>query len=69
MKLGLGLYPQDAYSEKLPLRPAVWLYALIIHMVDYFNPGATDPQTHAAGLEGIWGFAGDPHKLWTYRNW
>jgi len=34
-------------------------------MIDYFNQGATDPQTHSVGPEGIWGYAGDPQKLWT----
>ena len=66
MKLGLGLYRRMLTRQNYRFVRQCGATHVIIHMVDYFNQGATDPQTHAIGPEGIWGYAGDPDKLWSY---
>jgi mannonate dehydratase len=40
---------------------------LIIHLVDYFNQGATNPRNNqpTGAKYDPWGVAGDPEKLWT----
>jgi len=68
MKLGLGLYRRMLTPENYRFVRQCGCTHVIIHMVDYFNQGATDPERHAAGPEGIWGYAGDPLKLWTYEE-
>ena len=68
MKLGLGLYRKNLTPENFRFVRQCGCTHVLIHMVDYFNQGDTNPQTHSVGPEGIWGYAGDPEKLWTYEE-
>jgi mannonate dehydratase len=66
MNLGLALYRRMLTQENYRFVRQCGCTHVIIHMVDYFNQGPTDSQTHSPGPEGIWGYAGDPQRLWTY---
>ena len=68
MKLGLGLYRHMLTPENFRFARQCGCTHLIVHLVDYFHQGASDRQNQPVGSQAGWGFAGDPHELWTYEE-
>jgi mannonate dehydratase len=67
MKVGLGLYRHMLTREYYDFARQAGCTHVVVHLVDYFNRGATNPrgnQPTGAKYEA-WGVAGDPEKLWT----
>jgi mannonate dehydratase len=67
MKVGLGLYRHMLTREYYDFARQAGCTHVVVHLVDYFNRGATNPrgnQPTGAKYEP-WGVAGDPEKLWT----
>jgi mannonate dehydratase len=67
MKMGLGLYRHMLKREYYDFARQAGCTHLVVHLVDYFNQGSTNPrhnQPTGAKYEP-WGVAGDPDKLWT----
>jgi mannonate dehydratase len=67
MKLGLGLYRHMLTREYYDFARQAGCTHVVIHMVDYFKQGASNPannQPSGAKYEP-WGVAGDPEKLWS----
>lgn len=67
MKLGLGLYRHMLTREYYDFARQAGCTHLIIHLVDYFNQGASNPRGNqpTGGKCEPWGLVGDPKKLWT----
>ncbi len=67
MKLGLGLYRHMLTREYYDFARQAGCTHLIIHLVDYFNQGASNPRGNqpTGGKCEPWGVAGDPRKLWS----
>ena len=67
MKVGLGLYRHMLTREYYDFARQAGCTHLVVHLVDYFNQGRTNPrhnQPTGAKYEP-WGVAGDPDRLWT----
>jgi mannonate dehydratase len=43
---------------------------LVVHLVDYFNKGQGNPRDNqpTGGKNEAWGYAGDPHNLWSLEE-
>jgi len=67
MKVGLGLYRHMLTRDYYDFARQAGCTHLIIHLVDYFNQGATNPcNNQPTGAKyDPWGVAGDTEKLWT----
>lgn len=67
MKVGLGLYRHMLTRDYYDFARQAGCTHLIIHLVDYFNQGATNPRDNqpTGAKYDPWGVAGDPEKLWT----
>ncbi|MGH9343335.1 MAG: mannonate dehydratase [Terriglobia bacterium] len=67
MKLGLGLYRHMLSREFYEFARQAGCTHVVIHLVDYFNQGSTNPRENqpTGGKETPWGVAGDPERLWT----
>ena len=66
MKLGLGLYRHMLTPENLAFARQAGCTHLIVHLVDYFNKGDSNPRDNqpTGGKNEPWGYAGQPGKLW-----
>lgn len=67
MNLGFGLYRHMLNPSSLAFARQVGATHVVVHLVDYFNKGgSTNPrQDQPVGELAGWGYAGDPHQLWT----
>src|SRR5690242_6152312 len=67
MKVGLGLYRHMLTRDYYDFARQAGCTHLIIHLVDYFNQGATNPRDNqpTGAKYDPWGVAGDPEKLCT----
>ena len=67
MKVGLGLYRHMLTPEYYRFATQAGCTHLVVHLVDYFNQGSTNPRNNqpTGGKYEPWGVAGDPEKLWT----
>lgn len=70
MKLGLGLYRHMLSRESYDFARQAGCSHVVIHLVDYFNQGSTNPRENqpTGGRETPWGVAGDPDRLWTVEE-
>lgn len=70
MKLGFGLYRHMLNPAYLAFARQVGATHVVVHLVDYFNKGgAANPrQDQPVGELAGWGYAGDPHQLWTVEE-
>ena len=70
MKLGLGLYRHMLSREYYDFARQAGCTHVIIHLVDYFNQGASNPRGNqpTGGRCEAWGLAGDPERLWTVEE-
>jgi mannonate dehydratase len=67
VKLGLGLYRHMLRREHYDFARQAGCTHVIVHLVDYFNKGTSNPRGNQPTGEKCepWGVAGDPEKLWT----
>jgi mannonate dehydratase len=67
MKLGMGLYRHMLKREYYDFARQAGCTHLVIHLVDYFNQGVSNPSDNqpTAAKDQPWGVAGDPESLWT----
>ena len=72
MKVGLGLYRHMLAREYYDFARQAGCTHVVVHLVDYFNQGATkrsstNPRNNqpTGSKYEPWGVAGDPEKLWT----
>jgi mannonate dehydratase len=67
VKIGLGLYRHMLTREYYDFARQGGCTHVVVHLVDYFNQGATNPNNNqpTGGKYEPWGVAGDPEKLWT----
>jgi mannonate dehydratase len=67
MKVGLGLYRHMLTPEYYAFARQAGCTHVVIHLVDYFNRGSSNPRTNqpTGAKYEPWGVAGDPEKLWT----
>ena len=67
MKLGLGLYRHMLTREYYAFARQAGCTHVVIHLVDYFNQGSSNPRSNQPTGEKYepWGVAGDPERLWT----
>src|SRR6202034_1446536 len=71
MKLGLGLYRHMLNDEYYSFAVQAGCTHVIVHLVDYFRQGQTNPSNNPSnnqptgGKDQPWGLAGDPNRLWT----
>jgi mannonate dehydratase len=67
MKLGLGLYKHMLTREYYAFARQAGCTHVVIHLVDYFNHGSSNPRNNQPTGEKYepWGVAGDPETLWT----
>jgi len=70
VKLGLGLYRHMLTREYYDFARQAGCTHVIIHLVDYFHQGASNPRDNqpTGGKCEPWGVAGDPRKLWTVEE-
>src|SRR5271170_4691052 len=69
MKLGLGLYSHQLNREHYQFARQCGCTHLVIHLVDYFRSSRSNqPGDQPVGDDAGWGLAGDPDKLWTYKE-
>jgi mannonate dehydratase len=70
VKLGLGLYRHMLTREYYDFARQAGCTHLIIHLVDYFNQGTSNPRGNqpTGGKCEPWGMAGDPKKLWSVEE-
>ncbi|HEV2731851.1 MAG TPA: mannonate dehydratase, partial [Terriglobales bacterium] len=66
MKVGLGLYRHMLAREYYDFARQAGCTHVVVHLVDYFNKGATNPRNNqpTGAKYEPWGVAGDPEKLW-----
>src|SRR5256885_1739031 len=66
MKVGLGLYRHMLTREYYDFARQAGCTHVVVHLVDYFNKGATNPRNNqpTGAKYEPWGVAGDPQKLW-----
>ena len=67
MKLGLGLYRHMLSREYYDFARQAGCTHVVIHLVDYFREGATNPKNNqpTSGKYELWGVAGQPGNLWS----
>src|SRR6266516_4499049 len=67
MDLGLGLYRHMLRSEYYAFARQAGCSHVVVHLVDYFNRGSSNPRNNQPTGEKYepWGVAGDPDTLWT----
>lgn len=67
MKLGLGLYRHMLNDDSYAFAVQAGCTHLVVHLVDYFRHGATNPATNqpTGDKDKPWGLAGDPNRLWS----
>src|SRR4051794_3607768 len=67
MKIGIGLYRHMLTPDYYAFARQAGCTHVVIHLVDYFkNNSANDPNNQpTGGKDQPWGYAGDPHQLWT----
>jgi mannonate dehydratase len=67
VKLGLGLYRHMLTPEYFAFARQAGCTHVIVHLVDYFNQGASNPRHNqpTGGKDEPWGRAGNPEALWT----
>ena len=71
MKLGLGLYRHMLNDEYYAFAVQAGCTHVIVHLVDYFRQGQTNPSNNPSnnqptgGKDQPWGLAGDPNRLWS----
>lgn len=67
MKVGLGLYRHMLTREYYDFAKQAGCTHVIVHLVDYFNQGSTNPRNNqpTGAKYEPWGVAGDPDQLWT----
>jgi mannonate dehydratase len=67
MKIGLGLYRHMLTSEYYDFARQAGCTHVIIHLVDYFRKGSSNPSDNQPIGEKYapWGIAGDASLLWT----
>jgi mannonate dehydratase len=67
MDLGLGLYRHMLASEYYAFARQAGCSHVVVHLVDYFNRGSSNPRNNQPTGEKYepWGVAGDPDTLWT----
>jgi mannonate dehydratase len=70
MKIGLGLYRHMLTREYYDFARQAGCTHVVIHLVDYFNQGTSNPRNSQPTGEKCepWGVAGDPEKLWTAQE-
>jgi mannonate dehydratase len=70
MKIGLGLYRHMLLPDYYNFARQAGCTHVVIHMVDYFQHGATNPGNNqpTGGKYEAWGLAGDGDKLWTVEE-
>lgn len=75
MKVGLGLYRHMLTREYYDFARQAGCTHVVVHLVDYFNQGATPAtSTNPRGNQPTgakyapWGIAGNPEKLWTVQE-
>ncbi len=70
MKLGLGLYRHMLTAEYYDFARQAGCTHLIIHLVDYFRKGASNPRNNQPVGEKYapWGIAGNADSLWTIEE-
>lgn len=70
MKLGLGLYRHMLTRENYAFARQAGCTHLVIHLVDYFNQGSSNPRNNQPTGEKNepWGLAGDPEQLWSVEE-
>lgn len=70
MKVGLGLYRHMLTREYYDFARQAGCTHVVIHMVDYFNQGSSNPRDNqpTGAKYQPWGVAGDPEKLWTVEE-
>lgn len=66
MKLGIGLYRHMLTREYYDFARQAGCTHVVIHLVDYFNQGASNPRDNQPTGTPYepWGVAGDPEQLW-----
>ena len=70
MKVGLGLYRHMLTREYYDFARQAGCTHVVIHMVDYFNQGGSNPRNNqpTGSRYEPWGVAGDPDKLWAVEE-
>jgi mannonate dehydratase len=70
MKLGFGLYRHMLTPSHFAFARQVGATHIVAHLVDYFKEGgsANPRRDQPVGELGGWGYAGDPHRLWTVEE-
>ena len=70
MKVGLGLYRHMLTREYYDFARQAGCTHVVIHMVDYFNQGSSNPRNNqpTGSKYEPWGVAGDPDKLWAVEE-
>ena len=69
MKLGLGLYRHQLNRDHFQFAKQCGCTHLVIHLVDYFRSSRSNlPGDQPVGDDSGWGLAGDPEKIWTYKE-
>src|SRR5215472_14776538 len=70
MKVGLGLYRHMLTREYYDFARQAGCTHVVIHMVDYFNQGSSNPRNNqpTGSKYEPWGVAGDPDKLWSVEE-
>jgi mannonate dehydratase len=69
VKLGLGLYRHQLNRDHFQFAKQCGCTHLVIHLVDYFRSSRSNlPGDQPVGDDSGWGLAGDPEKIWTYKE-
>jgi mannonate dehydratase len=70
MKIGLGLYRHMLTPEFYDFARQAGCTHVIVHLVDYFNQGSTNPRNNqpTGSKYEPWGVAGDPNELWRVED-
>lgn len=70
MKIGLGLYRHMLTAEYYDFARQAGCTHVIIHLVDYFRKGLSNPRNNQPVGEKYapWGFAGSADSLWTVEE-
>ena len=70
MKIGLGTVSAYVDARLLRFCSASWLPHVVVHLVDYFNQGPSNPRNNqpTGSKYEPWGLAGDPARLWTVKE-
>ena len=70
MKIGLGLYRHMLTRDYYDFARQAGCTHVVVHLVDYFNQSSSNPRDNqpTGGKYKPWGFAGNPHELWTVEQ-